>query len=152
MEISSSFLFRQNMPRKSVCGRTRKKTIFPGVWKHRLKKLAIFFSQSLVHGVGKKNWKFLHIFILGTENRSNSFCGRSWEKTSFSALLQYSTKIFINSSQRPFWSQFTNAKKKGIKRKSLNWLQCWYKTKSLNYARTITFSLGRSKLNQILTI
>ena len=56
MEISSSFLFRQNMPRKSVCGRTRKKTIFSGVWKHRLKKLAIFFPQGIVHGV--------HIFFL----------------------------------------------------------------------------------------
>ena len=39
--------------------------------------------------------------------------------------------------------------KEGISRKSLN-LQSWYNIKNLNYARTITLSLRRSKLNQIL--
>ena len=33
-------------------------------------------------------------YFLFRQNRSNSFCRRSREKTSFSALLQYGTKIF----------------------------------------------------------
>ena len=66
---------------------------------------------------------------------------------------QYNTTILLPLSKGySEVNMFTNAKKKEIRRKSLNWVQSRYKTKSLNYARIITLSLWRSKLNQILPI